>query len=334
MLSASPPATLETLPAGALAGAGAKSSRRIDVIDALRGFALAGILLLHHVERFNFFFTTWEGPAWTLPYNSDIWDTTAFLFSGKSYAVFSVLFGFSFWMMYSKRQEQGEPFAGRFMWRVFLLACFGYLHSFVYSGDLLTAYALFAGVVVLARRWSDRAVFALSLFLLLQPQFWWRTLMFLYDGDYTLPTDFSGTYLVPISEAIRGGTFWAWLRANVENAMLSNMGWMWYYGRMCHIPGFFLLGMLACRRKVFTGWSSRRWAFFGGAALLAWIPMYRQTEHLREALAGGPLRDTVLLLGSAYQSLALTAVAVTLFILAWRTGSERGCCPSSSRTGA
>ena len=63
-------------------------AKRVELVDALRGYALFGLLLVHCYERFEIY---WLDP------NPDIWvQTVAGLFGGKAYAIFALLFGFSF----------------------------------------------------------------------------------------------------------------------------------------------------------------------------------------------------------------------------------------------
>ena len=54
---------------------------RIDVADALRGIAVAGIILYHSVEHFNIF--TKETIIHTLPTDQAVSDVLAWLLSGK-----------------------------------------------------------------------------------------------------------------------------------------------------------------------------------------------------------------------------------------------------------
>ena len=54
---------------------------RIDVADALRGIAVAGIILYHSVEHFDIF--TKEPIAHTLPCDQTVADVLAWLLSGK-----------------------------------------------------------------------------------------------------------------------------------------------------------------------------------------------------------------------------------------------------------
>ena len=71
-------------------------SPRIEVVDALRGFAVMAIMLLHNIEHFNFYDFPTASSAFMEAMDKGIWETLFFLFSGKAYAIFSLLFGFSF----------------------------------------------------------------------------------------------------------------------------------------------------------------------------------------------------------------------------------------------
>ena len=76
---------------------GLKNSR-IDVADALRGLAVAGIILYHSVEHFNMY----DGSivhAYTLGCDDWMADVLALLLSGKMYGIFALLFGLSFFIM-------------------------------------------------------------------------------------------------------------------------------------------------------------------------------------------------------------------------------------------
>ena len=96
---------------------GLKNSR-IDVADALRGLAVAGIILFHSVKHFNM----WDGSI-THPYalacDDEVADVMALLLSGKMYGIFALLFGLSFFIMNDNQQQKGRCFSGRFAWRCF-----------------------------------------------------------------------------------------------------------------------------------------------------------------------------------------------------------------------
>jgi len=71
---------------------------RLHVVDALRGFAIVSIMLLHNLEHFDFYFFPQNLPVWMKALDKNIWDTMFFLFSGKSYAIFALLFGLTFFI--------------------------------------------------------------------------------------------------------------------------------------------------------------------------------------------------------------------------------------------
>ena len=64
---------------------------RIDVADALRGIAVAGIILYHSVEHFDIF--TQDPIVHTLTIDETVADVMAWLLSGKMYGIFAMLFG-------------------------------------------------------------------------------------------------------------------------------------------------------------------------------------------------------------------------------------------------
>ncbi len=86
------------------------SNTRIEVADALRGIAVAGIILYHSVEHFNIF--TQEPIVYPLPCDQTVADVLAWLLSGKMYGIFAMLFGLSFFIMNDNQQQKGRSFSG------------------------------------------------------------------------------------------------------------------------------------------------------------------------------------------------------------------------------
>ena len=71
---------------------------RVEVVDALRGFAVMAILLVHSLEHFIFPVYPVDQPAWLNILNDGVFNVTFTLLAGKSYAIFALLFGFTFFI--------------------------------------------------------------------------------------------------------------------------------------------------------------------------------------------------------------------------------------------
>ena len=120
------------------------SSNRIEVVDALRGFALLGVLFAN---------IPFGGKP---PIESAYDETIHFLFnlliSKKFISIFSMLFGFGFFIQFSRAKEKIINFNSYFLKRMGLLFLIGCIHSFVlWNGDIIMSYA-FGGVFLLLLR--------------------------------------------------------------------------------------------------------------------------------------------------------------------------------------
>ena len=127
---------------------------RIEVVDSLRGFAIMAIMLIHSIEHFNFYIFPKKStqPDWLNTLDQWVWDTFFFLFGGKGYAIFALLFGFTFSLMYAKQQAKGVDFGPRFLWRMLLLVGFALFNGMFFPGEVLMLYALVGVVLFLVRK--------------------------------------------------------------------------------------------------------------------------------------------------------------------------------------
>jgi len=108
-----------------------QQNKRIELVDALRGFALLGILLLHSIEHFDFYWSAKKNPQIFRPIDPYVNNITRFLFSGKVYSIFSLMFGFSFFIQMDRNKNKGIDFRWRFLWRLTLLLLIGYIFSLI-----------------------------------------------------------------------------------------------------------------------------------------------------------------------------------------------------------
>ncbi|MCL2415137.1 MAG: DUF418 domain-containing protein [Bacteroidales bacterium] len=120
---------------------------RVGSIDAIRGFALLGILIVNMIAFSGppgiYFSLVSTSGTWT-----NFWDIAAsnfisFFVQGKFYTIFAFLFGLGFAIFYERAKEKtGKPIR-LFYKRLLILLLIGLIHAFfVWSGDVLVYYAV------------------------------------------------------------------------------------------------------------------------------------------------------------------------------------------------
>lgn len=123
-------------------------SQRITVIDALRGFALLGVILMHMLDRFGYTIDNLSGADFSTRFDGITQWFTHTIIRGKFISIFSFLFGLSFYIQMDRASKKGIDFRGRFLWRMLLLFIIGLVGlSFTYI-DILAIYAVFGVVLV------------------------------------------------------------------------------------------------------------------------------------------------------------------------------------------
>jgi uncharacterized protein len=124
---------------------------RIDAIDAVRGVALFGVLVVNVVTEFRVSIFQQFLPLAPLDANGlnrAVENLVSFGFAAKAFSLFSILFGLGLAMQFERFSRGGRPyyFLSR---RLIALLVFGAIHLFlIWNGDILTEYAI-AGLVVL-----------------------------------------------------------------------------------------------------------------------------------------------------------------------------------------
>lgn len=125
--------------------------KRLRSIDALRGFALLGIIV---VNAPFFGLTVAESISIHITEISqaDYWVAmlTRLFAEQKFISIFSLLFGVGLAIQYQRAVEKGVPFYPFAYRRLFVLGCFGIAHViFLWYGDVLISYALIGAILVL-----------------------------------------------------------------------------------------------------------------------------------------------------------------------------------------
>ena len=189
---------------------------RIEVVDALRGFAVMAILLVHNLEHFIFPVYPESSPEWLTILDAGVFNATFSLLAGKSYAIFALLFGFTFYIQSHNQQLKGKDFGYRFLWRMILLAGFATLNAaFFPAGDVLLLFVVVSLVLFIVGKWSDTAILITAILFSLQPIEWFHYIMSLFNPAYTLPDLNVGAMYAEVAEYTKAGSFWDFLIGNV-----------------------------------------------------------------------------------------------------------------------
>ena len=233
----------------------ASKTPRIEVVDALRGFAVMAILLVHNLEHFIFpvYPDAASQPGWLNILDEGVFSVTFSLFAGKAYAIFALLFGLTFYIQYTNQLKKGKDFGYRFLWRLLLLGGFATLNAaFFPAGDVLLLFCVVGIFLFIVRKWSDRTVFILAIFLLLQPVEWYHYVMNLFNPAHSLPDLGVGQMYGEVAEYTKEGDFWKFIWGNVTLGQKASLFWAIGAGRFLQTAGLFLLGMLIGRKQLFV----------------------------------------------------------------------------------
>lgn len=130
------------------------ASERIVAMDVLRGFALLGILLMNIEAFVGPPIASLSGLDPSLTGADRIVDAAiCILVQGKFYLLFSLLFGMGFGVMMQRAAARGHAFGVVYLRRTLALLAIGLIHLLlIWSGDILTVYALIALPLLLVFR--------------------------------------------------------------------------------------------------------------------------------------------------------------------------------------
>ena len=296
-----------------------QTSHRLGVVDALRGFALLAIVLLHNLEHYNVFFTPAFLPDWLKSIDKYAWDAVFFLFAGKAYATFSLLFGFSFYIQFHNAEKRGQDFRGRFAWRLVLLFLFAQLHALFYDGDILVLYAIVGFLLIPVCKLKDRTVLIIALILLFQPFEWGRMIYAAFHPDYTINGNHFMPYAILSVEASMNGSFLDVLRNNIWNGQLYSNLWQVENGRLFQTAALFMFGMLLGRRQYFikSDGAVKVWKCILAGSVAAYIPLFILRTYVPEHITHPAVLTSYNIAIPSLANFAFMAILVSLFTLFW-----------------
>jgi uncharacterized protein len=141
----------------------------MDVLDAVRGVAVLGILVINVVALSGYAFVPPPaGPG--SHYDARTFFILSWLIEGKFYALFSFLFGVGFSVFVQRAAARGADPARLFRHRLLALTLIGFIHTtFIWMGDILLTYAVIGFGLVPFLKKSDRTVIRWSVSMLALP---------------------------------------------------------------------------------------------------------------------------------------------------------------------
>ncbi len=303
------------------------TTNRIDLVDALRGFALLAIILLHNLEHYNLYFNPEGFPEWLNVLDKGLWDSTWFMMAGKAFSTFSLLFGFSFFVQLDSQIKKGKPFRWRFAWRMVVLLAISQFHALFYNGDILLMYALMGLVLIPFSYLSNRWLAVTAIIMLLQPMEWWHIVGVSLDPSYTAPSIDWMHYAIPAKEAMENGNFAEIVASNITDGQLYSNLWQVSAGRLFQIPALFLFGMLLGRLGMFikSERSVRFWIVVTTTAvLLLLFPLNILKNYVPELIENEKILTPYNTIFGSLWNFCFMVALVGCFALLWFHKDNRG----------
>lgn len=296
-----------------------KKNTRIDVVDALRGFAVMAILLVHNLEHFIFPVYPTSSPGWLNILDQGVFNGIFTLFAGKAYAIFALLFGFTFYIQSNNQKKLGKDFGYRFLWRLVLLIGFATLNAaFFPAGDVLLLFVVVGLVLFFTRNWSNKAILITSVILLLQPVEWYHYLANLINPAHQLPDLGVGAMYDEVADYTKNGSFGEFIWGNITLGQKASLLWAVNAGRFVQTAGLFLLGFYIGRKQLFvtTEKNLRFWVKALIVAAISFAPLYTLKELVMSNDA--IIQQTAGTAFDMWQKLAFTFVLVASFVLLYQ----------------
>ncbi len=292
---------------------------RIEAVDALRGFAVMAIVLVHNLEHFIFPVYPTSAPGWLHVLDQGVFTSTFALFAGKAYAIFALLFGFTFYIQSHNCERRGEDFRNRYMWRLVLLLGFGFINASFFPGEILVLYALLGFVLVPVRHLSDKVVAWIAFILMLQPLEWCKVVYALIHPEAN-PEQMIFS-LGDVYPELGGHSLWEMIKVNFVTGQLASLNWAWCYGRVFQTASLFMIGMLLGRKGLFRLTEEthtdvmRFWQRVAFYALPSAVLLYFGKEFIYGQIANPFLKATMQTIWNSWYNLAFMLVMVSAFLL-------------------
>lgn len=295
------------------------TNSRIDLADALRGFSVMGIILLHTIEHFNFYSFPEVTNPWMQFSDKVVWNSLFFIFSGKAYAIFALLFGFSFFVQDNNQLKKGNDFRLRFLWRLFLLFIWGNINAMFFTGEILVMYSILGIFLIFVARLSTKTVLFIAIFLMLQPMEWGKLIYALANPDYVAGDSLANYYFGKAYEVQMNGTFLETLKMNLWDGQMANMTWAAEHGRLFQTTALFMLGMLLGRKRLFTHseQNEKFWRYALIIGILCFFPLTGLLNLLPQFIENKAILSPLNIIISSLANLSFMIFIVSLIYIVY-----------------
>jgi uncharacterized protein len=236
-------------------------SERLDAIDALRGIALLGVLIINLVTEFRVSIFEQFLPHQSIQTSADRFLETLLMviFAQKALALFSLLFGVGLAIQFERLSGRSDRLT-LLLRRLAVLLAIGLVHLLlIWNGDILTEYAV-AGFVVLPFLFGPRWLLAaagiafLSVYLLMP----------LFPAALAFPSQGWMTQHAAEARRVYGeGTFAEVLRFRIQEIPAILTLHLLIFPRTV---GLFLLGAFMWRTGLLRNAAAHRFLLFRAAA--------------------------------------------------------------------
>lgn len=222
-------------------------TKRIELLDIIRGFALVGIIYANILSWSGLKFLPIESIKALGNFEMDVqlYRNLKFFVDTKFYTIFSLLFGIGFSLQIIKNKDN-PSFPPLYRRRLVLLFSIGMIHAFFWSGDILMLYALMGFVILSLRNLSQENTLKAAILLFIIPLCLDIVYMYTFAPDIA-PLAKTALKVYPDrtpEEIVAGFESTHWLPVLKTN--FHNLIWRWYdfipSGRPFKVLGLFLFG--------------------------------------------------------------------------------------------
>jgi uncharacterized protein len=303
-------------PARAVAGGPVPvdSDERLHALDILRGFALAGMILVHFHQRVERPVNGAEDLiAW------GIW----ILVEQKAWGTFAFLFGAGFAVLLRRLEARGAAVIPLYLRRLAGLALIGIVVQVGFGFHILLEYACWGLVLFLVRRWSTRALLVLAgVAACAWPVIAEITALYAWKTGAPMPAPLDRTLVDAVTDAAQHGTYAALLAARWA-LFIAEVPRHWRDFVPDSNLTLFVLGALAIRHRVLDEPLRhvrliRGWMIFGATSWAISWTLLRSLPTVPFEAADWPIKEGFGLVQD--QWLCLAYVGAVVLLLAYRPG--------------